>query len=106
MGEEHRQSPRISVDLSAVVSRDGKTIAGTVLNCSLSGIFLRTPEKLNEGETLDVQIYLPGIGAPIAASSRVIWADWNESSKLPGFGMHFVTLTDEQAGLLRTFLYG
>lgn len=102
---EHRQSQRVSVDLPAEIVRGGKRFRGTVLNCSLNGIFLRTSEKLQAGELIEVSIHLPGIDTPILAVSRVIWTDWNERKQLPGFGMHFFSLTDDQAILLRTFLY-
>ena len=102
---EHRESPRVSVDLVAEIERNGKVFRGSVLNCSLNGIFLRTEEKLEDGEFLSVRIFLPGIESPVIAESRVIWTDWNERKELPGFGVHFVSLTDDQALLLRTFLY-
>jgi hypothetical protein len=100
-----RSSARISVDLDAEILKEGRIIHGTVLNCSLSGIFIRTPElKMEEGEFIEVRIHLPGIPDPITATSCVIWTDWNEKTP-PGFGMHFVSLTDDQATLLRAFLY-
>ena len=102
---EHRRSPRVSVDLPAEIDKQGTRFQGTILNCSLSGIFVRTPEKLRDGDIIEVIIHLPGIEHPIVAASRVIWTDWNDPKGFPGFGMNFVSLNDEQAILLRTFLY-
>lgn len=102
---EHRQSARISVDLDAEIDANGKISHGSVLNCSLHGLFLRTDERLNDGDIIAIRIFLPGIESPIETTSRVIWADWSEPKGLPGFGMHFISLTDDQALLLRTFLY-
>jgi hypothetical protein len=102
---DQRQSPRVSVDLDAEIQQEDKVFRGKVLNCSLSGIFLRTDEKLADGERVEVRIFLPGIDTPIVAASRVIWTDWNDLKERPGFGMHFLTLSDDQALLLRAFLY-
>ena len=102
---EHRQSERVSVDLDAEIDVDGNVSRGTVLNCSLHGLFLRTGEKLKDGDVIAIRIFLPGIESPIETTSRVIWTDWNERKEVPGFGMNFISLTDDQALLLRTFLY-
>jgi hypothetical protein len=103
--DDQRISPRISVDLDAEIIKSGERLSGSVLNCSLSGIFLRTTEKLEDSEVVEVRILLPGQSEPIVTRSRVIWTDWNERKEMPGFGMHFLSLTDEQALLLRKFLY-
>lgn len=102
---EHRSSPRVSVDLPAEIDKEGRRFQGTILNCSLNGIFVRTPEKLQDGDVIEVIIHLPGLDHPIVAASRVIWTAWNDPKGFPGFGMNFVSLTDQQAILLRTFLY-
>lgn len=102
---EHRHSPRISVDLDVEIRKNGQIIRGCVLNCSMSGMFLRTPDKLECGEVVEITVRLPGIEETIRATSRVIWTDWNDRKDNPGFGVHFVSLNDDQAILLRTFLY-
>ena len=101
---ENRASIRVSVDLDAEVRVGMKAFTGTVLNCSLSGIFLRTHEKLDDGDVLEIRIFLPGILDPIQTSSRVIWTDWSEKYP-PGFGIHFLSLSDDQVQILRSFLY-
>ena len=99
-----RSSERVPVDLEAEIHAHGQVFRGTVLNCSLSGVFMRTDEKLVADEIIEVKIFIPGIVDPVSASSRVIWTDWSDKYP-PGFGIHFVSLTDDQARILRTFLY-
>ena len=101
---DNRTSVRISVDLDSEIRTGDRVFKGTVLNCSLSGLFLRTNEKVSDGDLLDIRIFLPGIADPVTATSRVIWTDWNEKNT-PGFGIHFLSLTDDQAQILRVFLY-
>ena len=101
---DNRASVRVSVELDAELRVGQKAFSGTVLNCSLSGIFLRTHEKLEAGDVLEVRIILPEILDPIQTNSRVIWTDWSERYP-PGFGIHFLSLTDEQVKVLRDFLY-
>lgn len=101
---EHRGSARVTVNLPVEVRRNGQPFPGTVVNCSLRGVFLRTSSNLQSGELIELRITLPNLIAPIVIESRVIWTDWHEPKEIQGYGIHFFSLTDEQADHLRTFL--
>ena len=100
--EDKRQSPRVPVDLEASITKGGVTFRGTIINCSLNGMFLRTSHKLELSDIIIINVPLPNDGS-VNVRSTVIWTDWNEGN--PGFGVHFVTIPDSEAQTLRDFLY-
>jgi Tfp pilus assembly protein PilZ len=103
---EHREAARVLVNLQVEVRRNGAPFSGTLVNCSLRGVFLRTPSNLQSGELIELRITLPNVINPIVIESRVIWTDWHEPKEIQGYGIHFFSLSDEQADHIRTFLEG
>lgn len=102
--DNQRASARVPLNLDLEIRHKGETLHGLVLNCSLTGMFIRTGSKFERGEQIEVTIPLPG--QRILALSRVIWTDWREQANSGGFGIHFIPLTEEGTAALRTFLYG
>lgn len=86
------------------IRRNGQAFEGTIVNCSLRGVFLRTSWNLQRGEQIELRIKLPNVIDPIVIKSSVIWTDWHEPKEIQGYGIHFFSLSDEQAGHLRTYL--
>jgi uncharacterized protein (TIGR02266 family) len=101
--EDKRSSKRVPVDLVAAISKGGDTFNGTIINCSLNGMFLRTSQKLDLGDIITISVLLPNQTNPLMVRSTVIWTDWNPGN--PGFGVHFVTIPDEHAETLKEYLY-
>jgi len=97
---DKRVAFRHPVDLRVEIQKNEQKFEGAVINCSLSGIFLRTSQPLAEQDRLQILIHLPDVPDPISIASRVIWTDWAKA----GFGVHFIALTEEQSSLLRAFL--
>lgn len=103
---EHREASRVPVDLQVEIRRNGQIFPGEVVNCSLRGVFLRTSSNLTSGELIQLRIVLPNVIDPIIVESCVIWTDWHEPKEIQGYGIHFFSLSDEQADHIRTFLEG
>jgi hypothetical protein len=91
------------VDLDAEISKGGEVFKGTIINCSMHGMFLRATQKLELSDIIVVTVFLPDGSGPLTFRSTVIWTDWNEGN--PGFGVNFVTISDDHAERLRSFLY-
>jgi hypothetical protein len=57
---EKRELTRVAFDIEAVVKCQEHTFSGKVDNLSLKGMFIRTAEKLNLHDTIQITIHLAG----------------------------------------------
>lgn len=79
-GKERRKYARLDIALTvsyATVNREGQVSAyaeAMSSDLSASGLRLMTPTPLENGATLDLEIYTPGSDEePIRASGEVVW---------------------------------
>ncbi len=61
--ETPRSAPRVSTNLNARCSREGRSWTASVLSLSENGCLLRSSEPIPLGSTLDLTLQLPAVGA-------------------------------------------
>lgn len=96
------------VDLSVEVSLDSEHnfFAGLSENISEGGVFVATHKLRPIGDSVTIELALPGAERPLRAACEVRWVRlYNEESDAPpGLGLMFVDLSDEDAASIRAFV--
>lgn len=103
---EKRKSVRVPVQIEAQIERLHHAIPGTVLNCSIDGMFIRTIEMIPDNEAVRISFMIPGTEQKMVLSSRSIWCQAMESTGVPilGLGVRFEQLSPDQTETLREFI--
>lgn len=103
---DKRKSVRVPVQIEAQIVRQEHDIPGTILNCSIDGMFIRTIEMIPDNEIVRVSFVIPGTEQKMMLTSRTIWCHSMESSGNPvlGLGIRFEQLSTEQTDTLREFI--
>ncbi len=102
-----RSSERKKVRVAVTMSSDSNLYVGFADNMSEGGLFVATHELLPVGTTVDLQIRLPDDDEPLDITGKVRWQRPVASATdtaLPGFGVEFQDLTDEEQEHLEEFL--
>ncbi len=99
--EEKRKHSRLAKKIkSEVHSPEGITFSSTV-DLSQGGIFISTPEPINNGSVVDLSVYIPG-EEPVSVKGIVRWTRENESTKQrAGMGIEFTGLDAKQREALK-----
>jgi len=72
---------------------------------SAGGTFLRSDLLLEEGETLSLELQVPGVERTLAAQARIVWVRRFPSDGQPaGMGVEFLAMSEEDRRVLREFL--
>lgn len=80
-----RKFSRVPFHVTATVTAGGRSFQGKVSDLSMNGMFLETPERLPEGEAVDLMITLEGTEPEITVSFQGRVSRTTES----GIGFHF-----------------
>jgi uncharacterized protein (TIGR02266 family) len=104
-----RRDNRIDCRLKVKYRAFGVTLSGFVVNLSRQGVYLATDYEVGKGAMLDLVFALPEPhGAIIQTRGRVAWVNSKKvrlKQSLPeGFGVEFVSPSEETAGDLARFL--
>jgi uncharacterized protein (TIGR02266 family) len=96
--EERRRQARVSKKLRVAYETPEEFVDSYIFNLSVGGLFIETEEPLNEGELLDVKLYLPDKGEALDVLAEVMWASKKERttperSYPPGMGVKFLNLS-------------
>ncbi|OGQ58850.1 MAG: hypothetical protein A3J24_02475 [Deltaproteobacteria bacterium RIFCSPLOWO2_02_FULL_53_8] len=85
---------------------EAKTRTGYLLNISDGGTFLHTAEELLLGAMLHLRFSLPGTGRVFALKAAVKWStnDVAHRTLFGGYGLSFTGLTDDEKGVLKSFV--
>src|SRR5262245_22828780 len=109
MGDEQRRFPRksLQVDIRARDSGSAGLLMFEGQDLSAGGSFLKSELLLEQGEPLSVEFRVPGVARLIQAQARVAWVRrFPRPEEDAGMGIQFVTLVDEDRGVLERFLSG
>ncbi len=72
---------------------------------SVGGAFLRADLLLEQGEELEVDFELPGLGRPFHTRARVAWVRRADTERVaPGMGIEFLDLDPKDREALADFL--
>jgi uncharacterized protein (TIGR02266 family) len=96
MDVERRQyaRKRISTAVSFHES-EGALLRGWLHDISRGGCFIASPSQLTFGETLELELRLPGVYAQITGTGSVVWVRDKSEPGLPaGMGIRFVAVAE------------
>ena len=104
-----RRDSRIPYRTSVKFRAFGFTLSAEIFDVSPNGIFIATDYEVAIGTVLEVAFPLRGERSPsIQAKGRVVWLNGRKERKksaLPvGFGVEFISLTDESEKELKIFI--
>lgn len=80
-----RKFSRVPFHVTATVTAGGRSFQGKVSDLSMNGMFLETPERLPDGEAVDLMITLEGTEPEITVSFQGKVSRTTEN----GIGFHF-----------------
>ncbi len=96
MEQERRRHARKRIS-TAVAFRepDGVLLRGWLFDISRGGCFIASPSLLTFGETLEIELRLPGVYAQITGMAKVVWVRDKSEPGLPaGMGVRFETVAE------------
>ncbi|HEY2027625.1 MAG TPA: PilZ domain-containing protein [Myxococcales bacterium] len=99
-GGSNRAFARFPVRLELRVGKTGLLFAEHALNVSRSGVFVYSEVPPDEGESLEVELHLPG-GAPVSSCGVVVHRQTESPS---GAGIQFIDANDAFRDRLDRFL--
>jgi len=100
--------PRVPKTL-AVTYDDRKSIVKTYASdISLGGLYVKTDEPLDMGQTFSLKLHIPGLPEPMEIECEVAWArkktKATQSDDPPGMGVKFMGLGEADSRLLRQYI--
>jgi DNA-binding response OmpR family regulator len=101
-----RRHIRVFIKIECRLGRNEKPIFGETTDISLSGLFVRLYEKLEEGSRVQLEFRLPGYEKFIACSGKIIRMDENVLKPDFGVGVQFEGLAPVDSMFLREFVEG
>ena len=102
---EKRRFPRIEVQLTVDLRTTYIYTTAQAINLSPTGLFIRTPHPLPEGNKVEMTLHLPTIPDPIHVHGEVRWVRGRSASGLPpGMGVELTDLPEEDQKLLTDYL--
>lgn len=107
MASENRREERAAVEarFSARDATGAGTLTFTSADVSTGGAFLKSDLLLEQGESLSLHFEVPGAGA-VQAQARVAWVRrFPEEGQIPGMGVEFVVLRDDERAAISRWLH-
>jgi Tfp pilus assembly protein PilZ len=84
--------------------RDDTSIISLTKDISTGGLFLVNTGNLQVGEQVKVILSTPSTWEPLCLVAEVCWSEHIAAEELPGVGIRFATLSDEQLIALSNFV--
>lgn len=92
--EERRRRPRNQMSISVKLDGHNRLLRGATENVSVGGMFIDTEDGFELGTMLSVSCALPG-GRVIKADGLVTWIREVATDVVPGIGVEFLAMSDE-----------
>lgn len=101
---ERRRFPRVMAPVYYRVAKSS-TLREQVSNISLGGVRIYSDERIDEGERLELEFFLPS-GSSVEAIARVVWIKElpPKAGALYDVGLEFIDLSDEAVEVLKAVL--
>src|SRR5690242_5184444 len=93
--EEHRATPRASLEVELHLASDSHFFSGLSGDISEGGVFVSTYRELATGTLVDLEFSLPGSDRVMKAKGEVKWHRSASPDAPPGVGIAFEQLDDE-----------
>lgn len=107
MGREKRQFPRVEVSWPVTMLTAQGPIQGEVTNISLGGAFVHCLEEPDSHEPFRMVITVPDSRQFLRATARVARSNIynpDNSDELPGIGVRFVDISEDDRQYIREVL--
>jgi len=96
---QDRYSVRVPIDESVVFTTDERTGQGRVIDVSLPGCLMETPDRVKPGDYVQLKLSFPDHKAPMVVPLAVVrWADGNR------LGVEFIRSSEEDQIRLTRFI--
>jgi len=94
-GPERRKHPRINAFL--IIHLKDRDKSSTTENISINGACFLVDELFEKGEVLAVDIFIPGLTAPVEINAKIIWQREIKSNAGDIFktGIEFIDISDD-----------
>lgn len=99
-----RGLPRIPLDAPVRMRQRRREWAGTARNLSRGGIFVESPELLEERAELALDFELPETPLALASTAQVIWTRASDEDVVAGMGLRFLGLDRATARRLSEYV--
>ena len=101
---ERRVNSRIPISLEVTFDSGEQVLSSYLFDLGEGGIFIGTPEPLDEGSTIRLCFHLPGMSNSLLVMGSVIWRQGSGDSSRPGMGIKFDEISDNDRERLDAFL--
>jgi uncharacterized protein (TIGR02266 family) len=92
---DKRKTKRVPLKITSKVSAKDCTTCNDTVNISHGGLFISTPEPLDEGSEINLALQLPD-GESVAIKGKVKWVRQNEKEgERAGMGIEFVGISEK-----------
>jgi uncharacterized protein (TIGR02266 family) len=86
---ERRKNSRIPVSLEVTFDSGEQVLSSYLFDIGEGGIFIGTPDPLEEGSPIRLCFHLPGMSNSLLVMGTVIWRQGSGDSSRPGMGIKF-----------------
>lgn len=107
--KEKRSTKRLghAISVNYSVGDSAKVILTKTKNIGEYGCFLKTPESLQRGEILHLEIFIPTFPNPVKTSAKVVFVAEQKlhPALYPGVGLQYIDIKKEDQLKVREFIY-
>jgi PilZ domain len=94
-----RYRPRVRLDLPLIFTSGSQVGEGRVLDFTMPGCLIQSPVVVQEGQSLQLEVDLPGQQHPLSVKLGVV--RWTKGKR---FGVEFIRMHESQQRLLERYL--
>ena len=112
MPEERRKFARLNILVDVSYTKHAtneKRKLSLTRNISRGGVCFVGYEKVQDNDTIDLNVYLPGSAEPVKAIGKVVWVreftiGENFQNKRYDVGVEFVEISDQNSGKIDQYM--
>ncbi len=101
-----RDYPRSDVNLLVIRRSRDEIYHEFARVLGAGGMFVKSPNPPNVGETLSMEFVLPGLEPPVEIRAEVVWRREPGTPDSPGMGIRFLDVEDSLRQRIGSFVEG
>ena len=94
-----RYKPRIRLRFPVTFISGARVGKGQVLDLTLPGCLIESPVAIEDGQSLQLELFLPGLRFPVSVTLGVV--RWTQGKR---FGVEFIKMHESQQRILQRFV--
>lgn len=99
MSMQQRYRPRIKLRVPVRFACEAGIGQGQIVDLTVPGCLIESPTGVHRGQSLQLEIYVPGFKYPLSVSLGVV--RWTKGQR---FGVEFIKMHESQQRLLQRFM--